>query len=191
MNYILFLLVCVYGVVHSHMCVCTHVCLCTCAFLHVVSRRQFWMLFHRSWLSVFWHRVQFSSPGWLVTLGNLPIAISSVPITGVCWHFNMESGLNSEPYPCTAKFCHLSHLLGPVRLLISYFEDLVFLCACYFWLHASIFPYFSITSFQPLIQMKKKTRGDILPHEGLHLWPWLCPDITVQIPCRPQFPHGN
>lgn len=149
------------------------------------------MFFHRSWLPVFWHRVQFSSPGWLVTLGNLSIAISSVPITGVRWHFNMELGLNSEPYPCRAKFCQLSHLLGPVRLLISYFEDLVFLCACYFWLHSSIFPYFSITSFLPLIQMKKKTRGDILHHEGLHLLPWLCPDITVQIPCRPQFPHGN
>lgn len=62
---------------------------------------------------------------------------------GVCWHFNMESGggwTQSLTLPCTAKFCQLSHLLGPVRLLISYFEDLVFLCACYFWLHESIFP---------------------------------------------------
>lgn len=100
-------------------------------------------------------------------------------------------GVNSEPYPCTAKFCQLSHLLGPVRLLISYFEDLVFLCACYFWLHESIFPYFSITNFLPLIQMKTKAWGDILHHEGLQLQPWFCPDITVKIPCRPQFPHGN
>lgn len=102
MNYILFLLVCVYEVVHSHMCVCAHVRPCTCACLHVVSRRQSWTLFHRSWLPAFWHRVQFSSPEWPMTLGNLPIATSSVPITHtkVCvdtliWN----RGVNSEPYP--------------------------------------------------------------------------------------------
>lgn len=88
-------------------------------------------------------------------------------------------GLSSEPYPCTAKFCQLSHLLSHVFLLISYFEELVFLCAYYFWLHASIFPYFSITNFLHLIQMKNKTWGDILHHEGLQLRPWLCPDIAV------------